>query len=114
LCYKECETTQYCIMLNKYKDYLPSKNNLYPPENDWFSIPVGCLIPEKSKNLVVAGRCISADHKAMGAIRVMATCMATGQAAGILASIACDKNCDITDVGEKDVQKIIAGQEGLY
>jgi len=114
LCCKECETTEYCVMLNQYKNYLPSRNKLYPPENDWFSIPMGCLIPEKSKNLVVAGRCISADHKAMGAIRVMATCMATGHAAGVLASIACDKICDVTDVDAKDVQKIIAMQEGFY
>ena len=30
----------------------------------------------------MAGRCIGATHEAMGAIRVMATCMAMGEAAG--------------------------------
>ncbi|HOL49426.1 MAG TPA: FAD-dependent oxidoreductase [bacterium] len=114
LCCKECQTPEYCVMLDKYKNYLPSRNKLYPPENDWFSIPVGCLIPEKSKNLAVAGRCISADHKAMGAIRVMATCMATGHAAGVLASIAGKKNCAISEVSATEVQEIITRQEGLY
>jgi hypothetical protein len=33
-------------------------------------------------NLLVAGRCIGTTHEAMGAIRVMATCMAMGEAAG--------------------------------
>ncbi len=114
LCYKECETTEYCIMLDKYKDYLPSKDRLYPPENEWFSIPARCLIPEKSKNLVVAGRCISADHKAMGAIRVMATCMATGHAAGIMASCSVKENLNIDEVPVKNVQDILIQQQGLY
>jgi hypothetical protein len=114
LCCKECGTTQYCIMLDKYNDYLPSKNKLYPPENDWFSIPARCLIPEKSKNLLVAGRCISADHKAMGAIRVMATCMATGHAAGVMAAVALKNRCDVNSAPIKHVQEIIASQEGLF
>ncbi len=114
LCCKECETIQPCIMLEKYKDYLPSKNRLYPPENDWFSIPARCLIPEKSKNLIVAGRCISADHKAMGATRVMATCMAIGHAAGIMASIAVKEKYDVFQVSVKKVQDILTQQQGLF
>lgn len=114
LCYKECETTQYCIMLDKYKDYLPSKNRLYPPENDWFSIPARCLVPEKAKNLLVAGRCISADHKAMGAIRVMATCMATGHAAGVMASIALKEKCRLSQISVKNVQNLLIQQQGLF
>lgn len=113
LCVKECETPEYCIMLDKYKDYLPSKNSLYPPKNDWFSIPARCLIPERAKNLLVAGRCISADHKAMGAIRVMATCMATGDAAGVMASVAVSKDCDVQSLPVKKVQDIIKQFGGL-
>lgn len=114
LCIKECPTKKPCIALDKYKDYLPSKGKLYPPENDWFSIPYRCLIPEFSKNLIVAGRCISAEHKAMGSIRVMATCMATGHAAGISGYIALDKNIPVDKVDVKEVQKIIEKQEGFY
>jgi hypothetical protein len=40
------------------------------------------------ENLIVAGRCISTTHEAMGAIRVMATCMAMGEAAGRAAKMA--------------------------
>jgi len=114
LCVKECPTKEYCIMLDKYRDYLPSRNKLHPPENDWFSIPVRSLIPEKAKNLVVGGRCISADHKAMGAIRVMATCMATGQAAGIIASLSSKNKIPVNEIPVKEVQKVIKEQEGLY
>ena len=114
LCCKECETTQPCIMLEKYKNYLPSRNRLHPPENDWFSIPARCLIPEKAKNLLVAGRCISADHKAMGAIRVMATCMATGDATGIMASVGLNEKCDTHSIPVGKVQEIIKQIGGLF
>lgn len=49
---------------------------------DCYDIPYRSLLPQKVRNLLVAGRCISTTHEAMGAIRVMATCMAMGEAAG--------------------------------
>lgn len=49
---------------------------------DCYDIPYRSLLPQKVKNLLVAGRCIGTTHEAMGAIRVMATCMAMGEAAG--------------------------------
>ena len=48
-------------------------------------IPYRSLVPEKIENLLVAGRCISADSDAFAAIRVQAPCMETGQAAGFAA-----------------------------
>lgn len=55
---------------------------------DCYDIPYRSLVPQKVENLLVAGRSISATHEAMGAIRVMATCMAMGEAAGRAAAIA--------------------------
>lgn len=55
---------------------------------DCYDIPYRALIPQKIKNLIVAGRCISATHEAMSAIRVMAPCMAMGEAAGRAARMA--------------------------
>ena len=34
----------------------------------------------------MAGRCISASHQAQGALRVIGTCLAVGQAAGLAAA----------------------------
>ncbi len=45
-------------------------------------------MPSRTANLLVSGRCISADHQANGAIRVMPACFATGQAAGTAAAMA--------------------------
>ncbi len=55
---------------------------------DCYDIPYGVLVPQIVSNLLVAGRCISATHEAMAAIRVMSTCMATGEAAGRAARLA--------------------------
>jgi len=59
---------------------------------DCYDIPYRSLVPQKVTNLLVAGRSISATHEAMGAIRVMATCMAMGEAAGRAAKISLRSN----------------------
>jgi hypothetical protein len=48
-------------------------------------IPAGCLQNARIPGLFFAGRCLSADHEALASVRVMGTCMATGQAAAHLA-----------------------------
>jgi hypothetical protein len=63
-------------------------------EGGSYALPYRCLIPQKSENLMVAGRCASSTGKALGSVRLMACCMAQGQAAGTAAAIAVkhDKN----------------------
>jgi glycine/D-amino acid oxidase-like deaminating enzyme len=51
-------------------------------------IPYGSLLAPEIENLVVAGRCISADHRAHHATKEIPPCMATGQAAGTAAAMA--------------------------
>ncbi len=55
---------------------------------DCYDIPFRSLVPQNVENLLVAGRSISTTHEAMAAIRVMATCMAMGEAAGRAARMA--------------------------
>lgn len=52
------------------------------------SIPYRSLYSKNISNLLMAGRCHSATHIAMGGTRVMRPCMAMGQAAGTAAAIA--------------------------
>lgn len=54
----------------------------------WYQIPYRSLLPAKVDSVLVAGRCISADHIAHGSIRHQVTCMVTGQAAGVGAALA--------------------------
>jgi len=52
------------------------------------SIPLGALISRTHPRLAAAGRCISATHEAMGALRVLGTALATGEAAGVAMALA--------------------------
>lgn len=63
------------------------------PQGDHYDIPYGCLVPKKVDHLLVAGRCLSADHMALGSMRVMHQCMATGEAAGVAAAMSIDADC---------------------
>ena len=66
-------------------------------------VPYRALVPEKSRKILCAGRCISSDTLANSGVRVEATCMATGQAAGVAAAIAAKTSVDIADVPYSDL-----------
>ena len=59
-----------------------------PPDGDYYQIPLRSLLPKENeiKNLIVAGRCLSATFEAQGSARIQANCWAMGEAAGLLAS----------------------------
>ena len=57
------------------------------PQGTVPTLPRGALVPAGLDGLLVAGRCISSDRLANSALRVQASCMATGQAAGGMAAL---------------------------
>lgn len=80
---------------------------IYEPVKDdrHFEIPYRSLVPVNVKNLLVAGRCISADHVAESGTRAVSLCMMTGEAAGIAASLAVEAGADVADVDVKTLQQ---------
>lgn len=80
---------------------------------DCYDIPYRALIPQKIRNLIVAGRCISTTHEAMSAIRVMAPCMAMGEAAGRAAKLAIRQGVQPADIDVKQLQQELL-QKGAY
>lgn len=69
------------------------------PDNEYFSIPLGCLKVKDATNLWAAGRTISTDSLALGSVRVMGTGFATGQAAGVAAALTLNnENYDIKKI----------------
>ncbi|WP_284041289.1 FAD-dependent oxidoreductase [Vreelandella olivaria] len=76
-----------------------------------YEIPYRTLVPLQVEQLLVAGRCISADHIAHGRTRNMPACMATGQAAGVAAAVAIDTDNSVRNVDVKRVQEILRSME---
>lgn len=80
---------------------------------DCYDIPYRALVPQKVKNLLVAGRCISTTHEAMSAIRVMAPCMAMGEAAGRAAKMAVRAGVSPENIDVAKLQEELLGK-GAY
>ena len=58
------------------------------------SIPLGALVSRDHPRLGMAGRCLSASHEAHGALRVIGTALATGEAIGVAAAAAAASGVD--------------------
>lgn len=65
-----------------------TKPKLHWLVDDYYEIPYECLVPEVGENLIVAGRCLSAEHEALASARVTAQCFEMGQAAALATSIS--------------------------
>lgn len=72
-----------------------------------YDIPWGCLLPRGTRNVVMAGRCFSADRPAHGSARVMGPCMAMGMAAGTATAMLLEhglsdyRSLPVTDLRER-------------
>jgi hypothetical protein len=61
-------------------------------------VPYRALIAPTHSNMIVAGRCLSADKKAFASLRVQASCMDMGQAAGTAAAMAAISGLPVQEV----------------
>ena len=74
-------------------------------ERPVWQIPYRSLVPRQTQNLLVAGRCFGYDQGITWDAREISTCMVTGQAAGVAASIAVNSRCAAKDVDISLLQK---------
>lgn len=63
-----------------------------------YNVPLRSLVPQGSRNLVTAGRCLSADGPGFGSVRTMATCMAMGQGAGTAAALSAQHGWSMSEM----------------
>jgi hypothetical protein len=70
-----------------------------------YGIPYRSLVPQGLDNVLVAGRCVSADRMVHGSIRVMPGCFITGQAAGVAAAISVRQGCNTRGVPVAELQR---------
>ena len=77
------------------------------------TVPLRALVPKGSRRLIVAGRCISSDRLANSGLRVQATCMATGQAAGATAALAAQSNTTPLEVPLDAIRDLLRQNEAI-
>lgn len=80
---------------------------------EYYGIPYRCLVARDIENLLMAGRCISVSHEALGSTRISPVSMSLGQAAGIAAALCVQKKLSPSLAPVKDVQKEILSAGGL-
>ena len=77
---------------------------------EWYEIPYRCLLPLKTNNLLVAGRCISSTHVAQASYRIMPFCAEIGQAAGCAAAHAMRSGKTLRGVDVPEVRNTLRSE----
>lgn len=75
-------------------------------------IPYRSLLPREADNLIVVGRCISAEREVLGPVRVMAPCLAMGEAAGVAAASVLPNGRALCDADIVKVKSTIKSRGG--
>jgi FAD dependent oxidoreductase len=107
-------------------DYLMTRDDLDRPFDDviartghWtkydcvYNIPYRSLLPRSLNNLLVAGRCISVDHRVHHATKEIPPCMATGEAAGTAAALAIKSGVGVKEIDVALLQKQLRAQNAI-
>lgn len=76
-------------------------------------IPYRALVPKKTNNLLIAGRCFSSDVEANNWTNLIPHCITTGEAAGVAAVLALEANVQPRDIDVKALQARLKRQ-GVY
>lgn len=75
--------------------------------DDYYDVPYNTLVPVVGENIIVAGRCLSAEHEALASARVTAQCFEYGHAAGIAVVKAITENKRIRDLKGQDIRSVM-------
>lgn len=80
-------------------------------ERPLWQIPFRSLIPKKTDNLLVAGRCFCFEKELLEDARIIATCLITGQGAGVAAGIAIKDRERPRDINIGNLRKELTNQK---
>ncbi len=88
--------TNYPIDIHGYGDeYTNDQVKGAVCDRPYFEIPFGSLVVRDLDNVLVAGRCIGCDFFVQAAARIIPTCRATGEAAGIAAAMCAKEGLSV-------------------
>lgn len=80
-----------------------------PHQGQPYDIPLRSLVPLGVQHLVLSGRNISGDHRALASYRVMNIAMSIGQAAAVIAQVSLQSGVDVSQVSREAVQEVLIG-----
>ena len=72
--------------------------------DDYYDVPYATLVPAQGINIIVAGRCLSAEHEALASTRVTAQCFEYGNAAATAAFISLMEDKPFRELSGADVK----------
>ena len=109
-----------CIAFSGYGWDMPNpKHPSYQPyqgvtrKSPFTPIPFRCLLPVGLDNVLVIGRCIGAEREALGPVRVMAPCLAMGEAAGIASALSIQEKRSYRQLNVSELQEKIKAYGGI-
>ena len=79
-------------------------------ERPIWQVPYRALLPKKSQNLLVAGRCFSFEKDLFQDARIIGTCLITGHGAGVAAALAAKTGNSTKQTDIKEIQNILKEQ----
>ncbi len=77
------------------------------------TVPRRALLPKNLKRIAVGGRCVSSDRDANSALRVQASAMAMGQAAGAMAALSAGQGIDMRDLPLTDIRALLEAHDAI-
>lgn len=89
----------------KYKEKV-----VMPDERPLWQIPYRSLLPKKTENLLVAGRCFCFEQALTEDTRIIGTCLVTGHGAGAAAAVAVNSRETVREIDRKKLRKTLEEQ----
>ena len=88
---------------------------VYLKPDQYYTIPYRSLIPKTLKNVLVAGRCISATQEAQSSIRILPVVCNIGEGAGVAIGKCVGHGCkDVRDVNVLETQVALRARGGRH
>jgi len=82
-----------------------------PGQRPMWQIPYRSLVPKKTKNLLVAGRCFSYEKALVEDARVIGACLVTGHGAGAAAAVAAKTGTSVQEADVAAIRKTLVEQK---
>ncbi len=80
-------------------------------ERPMWQIPYRSLVPKKTKNLLVAGRCFCFERALVEDTRVIGACLITGHGAGAAAAVAVRAGASVQEADVRQIRKTLVEQK---